>query len=298
MKKHVRAQLRALSTMLRFVLGFALFGIVSAAYNDTFARNEMLFLSAAAYSLTPNLCLPKVLKSVQVDCGMTTFSGDCAAFVGVAPSRNAVFLAFRGTQGFVQLMVETGQTALTLKRASPAGGTVSSYFLDVFNKLWNGGLSAALTDAKAKYPDYELWVTGHSLGGALASIGAGVAAKQGIFPSGSIKLYTLGQPRTGDSAYANAINSLVPEAYRVVNSRDLVPHVPPYGLVGYKHHKNEVWYSFGMSSGARFQQCASDGFIGCSNPDALNVNVLDHINYFGKIIVTICPNTIPFSVFK
>ncbi|KAH7672998.1 Lipase, partial [Aphelenchoides avenae] len=126
----------------------------------------------------------------------------------------------------------------------------------------------------------------------------GVTAKQGIFPSSSIKLYTLGQPRTGDSTYANAINQLVPESHRVVNSRDLVPHVPPYGLLGYQHHKSEVWYSLGMSNGASFQQCASDGLTGCSNPDVLNANVLDHITYFGQIIVTVCPNTIPFNVFK
>ncbi|KAH7713198.1 class 3 lipase protein [Aphelenchoides avenae] len=225
--------------MFRLAVIFAVVGTSSAAYNATFARDEIFYLSAAAYSLTPNACLPKVapdaqvLKSVITDCGAGAFTGSCAGFVGVAPSRNAVFLAFRGTAGFVQLIIETGQTALTAKKASPAGGTVSSYFLDVFNKLWNGGLSAALADAKAKYPGYELWVAGHSLGGALASIGAGVNAKQGIFPSSSIKLYTLGQPRTGDSTYANAINQLVPESHRVVNSPDLVPHVPPYGLLGY-----------------------------------------------------------------
>ncbi|KAH7693818.1 Lipase [Aphelenchoides avenae] len=290
--------------MLRLTVIFALLGAAAASYNASFARNEIFYLSAAAYSLTPNACLPKVapdaqeLKSVITDCGAGVFTGSCAGFVGVAPSRKAVFLAFRGTAGFVQLIIETGQTALTAKKASPAGGTVSSYFLDVFNKLWNGGLSAALADAKAKYPGYELWVTGHSLGGALASIGAGVTAKQGIFPSSSIKLYTLGQPRTGDSAYANAINQLVPESHRVVNSRDLVPHVPPYGLLGYQHHKSEVWYSLGMSNGASFQQCTSDGLTGCSNPDVLNANVLDHITYFGQIIVTVCPNTIPFNVFK
>ncbi|KAH7709188.1 class 3 lipase protein [Aphelenchoides avenae] len=83
-------------------------------------------------------------------------------------------------------------------------------------------------------------VTGHSLGGATASIGAGVAAKQGIFPSSSIKLYTFGQPRTGNGDYATAHAKQVPETYRVVHAHDLVPHVPPLGFEGYKHHKSEV----------------------------------------------------------
>ncbi|KAH7680095.1 class 3 lipase protein, partial [Aphelenchoides avenae] len=163
----------------------------------------------------------------------------CAGYVGVAPSSKAVFLAFRGTSGFVQLVVETGATALSSKKQSPVGGQVGTYFLEVINKLWNGGLFSGLTSLKDKYPDYQLWVTGHSLGGALASIGAGLAAKMELFPSSNIRLVTFGQPRTGDDAYASALDQLVPESYRVTHSRDPVAHIAPYGLLGYKHHKNE-----------------------------------------------------------
>lgn len=87
----------------------------------------------------------------------------------------------------------------------------------------------------------------------MASIGAGVAAKTGIFPSSSIKLYTFGQPRTGNGDYAVAhakqveiitrrvlygVLLQVPETYRVVHAHDLVPHVPLLGFEGYKHHKS------------------------------------------------------------
>lgn len=44
----------------------ALFHLATAAYNDSFARKEMLYLSAAAYSLTPELCLKNVIPDAEV----------------------------------------------------------------------------------------------------------------------------------------------------------------------------------------------------------------------------------------
>lgn len=52
--------------MLRLTVIIALIGVAAAAYNATFARNEIFYLSAAAYSLTPNACLPKVAPDAQV----------------------------------------------------------------------------------------------------------------------------------------------------------------------------------------------------------------------------------------
>lgn len=52
-----------------------------------------------------------------------------------------------------------------------------------------------------------------------------------------------------------------------------------------------------MGANAAYSQCASDGFTGCSNPDLLNVNVLDHLWYFGVFVAGACPNTPIFSIF-
>ncbi|KAH7700214.1 hypothetical protein AAVH_32672, partial [Aphelenchoides avenae] len=51
--------------MFRLAVIFAVVGTSSAAYNATFARDEIFYLSAAAYSLTPNACLPKVAPDAQ-----------------------------------------------------------------------------------------------------------------------------------------------------------------------------------------------------------------------------------------
>lgn len=52
-------------------------------------------------------------------------------------------------------------------------------------------------------------MTGHSLGGAMASIAAATAVKKGYFTSANVLLYDFGQPRTGDNNYAAAHDTLV-----------------------------------------------------------------------------------------
>ena len=71
----------------------------------------------------------------------------------------------------------------------------------------------------------NLWFTGHSLGGALASIAAGVMAENKYPVYG---IYTFASPRLGDDVFAEQLDKAVEGPhFRVVNSLDLVPHVPP-----------------------------------------------------------------------
>jgi len=71
----------------------------------------------------------------------------------------------------------------------------------------------------------RLWLTGHSLGGALCSLCAGMLIENGYKVHG---IYTFASPRPGNGAFQQGLNDKVKGPhYRVVNSGDIVPHVPP-----------------------------------------------------------------------
>ncbi|MBL4679813.1 MAG: lipase family protein [Pseudomonadales bacterium] len=71
----------------------------------------------------------------------------------------------------------------------------------------------------------KIWVTGHSLGGALCSLYAGMLIENSYSIYG---VYTFASPRPGDESFATALNTRVSGPhYRVVNTGDIVPHVPP-----------------------------------------------------------------------
>lgn len=71
----------------------------------------------------------------------------------------------------------------------------------------------------------KIWITGHSLGGALSSLFAGMLLENEYSVYG---LYTFASPRPGDGAFEKLLNKKVTGPhYRVVNFGDVVPHVPP-----------------------------------------------------------------------
>lgn len=80
--------------------------------------------------------------------------------------------------------------------------------------------------ANARTEKQSLWVAGHSLGGVMALIaGAAFAFAEGQTVHG---IYTFGQPRAGNCAFAGNFNKKLQSVlFRVVNDDDLVPHVPP-----------------------------------------------------------------------
>ncbi|KAI0028365.1 Alpha/Beta hydrolase protein [Vararia minispora EC-137] len=114
-----------------------------------------------------------------------------------------------------------------------------------FQSAWNTLADKATTIVReqlAAYPGYAVVTTGHSLGGALASLAA-VAVKQ-AHPTVYVLLLVceIFEPRTGNAAFAAFVNGLIgsKNIYRVVHSYDGVPTMVPRAL-GYRHSGTEYW---------------------------------------------------------
>ncbi|WP_013324433.1 lipase family protein [Gloeothece verrucosa] len=72
-------------------------------------------------------------------------------------------------------------------------------------------------------PDTQVYVTGHSLGGALATL-ATLHIKEMKFFNNPPILYAFANPRAGGRIFAQNFNGL--ECFRIANSEDIVPTVP------------------------------------------------------------------------
>jgi hypothetical protein len=274
----------------QLLLIFAFFiGTSFSAFDESFARNKALPLSAAAYSDVPENCLTnRFVKTVlkgkyRVNCD--EFKKDtCFAFSAVNHADGAIILSFRGSAGFLQLVSEGVDSIFTKKTVSPIGGDVSEYFYNAYQKLWDAGMKNDFLSLKNSFPDYEVWITGHSLGGAMATVAASNIVKYGYIATSKLKLYTFGQPRTGDKTYATAHDALIPESYRLTHSRDMVPHIPPENLLSYFHHKNEVWYDNDMTLGSGHVECDADEDKKCSDGLLIKLSIQDHLHYYNTDI--------------
>jgi hypothetical protein len=92
-----------------------------------------------------------------------------------------------------------------------------------------------------------LFITGHSLGAALAALAALRAAKAGMPPAA---VYTFGMPRVGGPQFAASYASLSKVTYRLVHGIDLVARVPPGSRGGFHH----VGHLLQCATGAKFDK--------------------------------------------
>jgi hypothetical protein len=163
---------------------------------------------------------------------VTFLNGIDGALVGVTATE--ILVAFRGTlpfektdwNGFVEILHDWANDAdASLRPVSYSTGFVHTGFAKSLDALWTSVLAAVAAQTATGLP---IIVTGHSKGGALATLAALRLFKNGITPS---EVYTFGSPRTGNTAFANDYEANITQHWRFEHSDDIVPHVPPSATV-------------------------------------------------------------------
>lgn len=139
----------------------------------------------------------------------------------IAWNSRAVIISFRGTELKSRSALHEIKTDLNAKPiAFDCGGKVHRGFNDGLNEIWHGpeGLRDVIDQLTSTSPKRPLWITGHSLGGALASLCfARIPQATG--------LYTYGAPRVGNAEFVSLFKERC--AWRIENAGDPIPLIPP-----------------------------------------------------------------------
>lgn len=115
-------------------------------------------------------------------------------------------------------------------------GKVHAGFYSALRKVWGVALpnGEILPKRLVNRGSKTIWMTGHSLGGALAVLCAAQALFVSRIPVQGV--YTFGQPRVGTKEFAAAVNERLGSGiFRFVNDRDIVPRVPLFSM-GFCHY--------------------------------------------------------------
>jgi len=150
-----------------------------------------------------------------------------------ASGRDYDVLMCRGTEGKLADIRTDAQCPLL---PWPAGTNTKAH------QGFSSQADEILADLALHHPrvglERPLWVTGHSLGGALAVLVAfRLSQSSGVKLAG---LVTFGQPKVGDAELSQSLTQqLLPIYRRYVNQRDIVPKMPP--LPAYRH-SGQLYY--------------------------------------------------------
>lgn len=135
---------------------------------------------------------------------------------------DSIVLSFRGTEDELD-------DWLTDARISKVGG-IHRGFKQALDRVWPRVMKAVVKAHRGQ----QVYITGHSLGGALATLASMRLSSPITYTFGSPRVFSLAMARKYDKAKVN---------YRLVNKLDFVPRLPPR-LLNYCHVGRFVYINF------------------------------------------------------
>lgn len=220
---------------------------------DLFGQFQLMAqYSAAAYCSgnnnspdTPITCPAQTCPLLEaagvrsVDEFENTKGADDTGFIAVDETNRLIVLSFRGSRSgpnwFHDLNFRHMDTDLCPNCRVHRG----------FWTAWveiRDAIKADVLQVLEAHPDFRFAITGHSLGGALATLAAGEIRKMNDDLGRRTELYSFGSPRLGDELTVDFLSKQSTLSYRITNRKDPVPRLPP-SIFGFSHTLPEYYIS-------------------------------------------------------
>ena len=179
------------------------------------------------------------------------FDGETSTQAFTATDANRRFLSFRGTES------NNPRDWVVDSRFKPrpaALGSVHSGFDGALDEVWEEVLEEIGEDVR------PLVITGHSLGGGLATLAAARLADTGSPPAA---VYVYGCPRTGLAGFRDGYDATLRDVtFRIINHIDIVTRVPLL-IQGYRAPGQRMYFdrNGGFHPDAGAWQIAKDDLV-------------------------------------
>ncbi|KAF2995168.1 hypothetical protein E8E14_002256 [Neopestalotiopsis sp. 37M] len=169
-------------------------------------------------------------------------NGDSSQRANIYHSESlGIIVAYEGTNLSSLISIVHDVTAIAVPPSLALGIPLDNFVYGGWQDAWLAtwvGVQQGLREVTAQYNTSKIVVTGHSLGAAIALLGALAIEKE----FGNVdKVIAYGVPRVGNPAFANSFDKIFSGRYTgVTNGNDWVPSVP-FEWMGYRHPSGMVW---------------------------------------------------------
>lgn len=265
----------------------------SASAYDMGTLNKLLHLSSVTYCSSANLrpwtcsrCHDSSISDYTLDLIGIDNKQNLQALVGYFNESQSIAVSFRGT---IATSIKNWIDDLTFEQIpydwpGYTGAKVHEGFFHAYHNSLAAQIRQSVQNLKTEHPNAKLLVTGHSLGGAMALICAmDLYNLTRMMPS----LYTFGEPRVGNAAFATLITKTIVNATRMTNHNDIVVHIPPEAM-NFRHHPLELWIHTTSSSPNTIKECDTSGEDPTCADSVLGDSIGDHLHYLGVPLESGC----------
>ncbi|EAS02396.1 lipase family protein (macronuclear) [Tetrahymena thermophila SB210] len=194
-------------------------------------------------------------------------------YCGFVKDSQNIVISFRGSDNLRNWMSNLNCRKFNYQKCDKCN--VHEGIYNIYSSFQNKLTECALNLIK-QYPQASIIITGHSLGGALATLQAVDIKTQ--YPDYSIELVTFGSPRVGNQKFSDYANNLLKNnSVRITNKKDVIPHLP-FKFFDFYHTGQEMWIVDEISFKT---DCKQGEDQNCSASVKPNLSINDHLYYFG-----------------
>lgn len=194
-----------------------------------------------------------------------------AGFISISYDTLEIICSFRGSKKWKQVF--NGLDIDTVPYVAEKSVNVHEKFQNAYL------LMRPLVDIMKGYADqfheFKIVFTGHSLGGAIASMASVEYHLRYPEDTGRLLMVNFGSPRVGHESWAKFVNGLRFSKHRVVNVGDPIAHFP-LNTFGYHHHR-ELW----MLGGEEKDEEELELLQNSDDLNVLDTSIDKHMEYYG-----------------
>ena len=216
-----------------------------------------------------------------------TIGTDDTGFLAVDDTNKVIVLAFRGS-----VSSENWHQDLKMLKVHHLDLCDKCHIHKGFWESWvqiRDEIKERVQQLVAAYPEYRFVITGHSLGGAVATLAAGDIRKVSDDLAKRTELFTFGSPRVGNKAAAKFLSKQSSLSYRITSIDDPVPRLPAITF-NYRHTSPEYWiFANPENPGSRNILVLNGYYNICGNSGTTGLNFERHGQYFSKSLAECGP---------
>ncbi|KAJ2725250.1 hypothetical protein GGI07_001383 [Coemansia sp. Benny D115] len=226
-------------------------------------------------------CEDKLFRQVMLNTTWHSPQPISDGYIGINTGDKEVYVVWTGTRRVRSIIADS----LVIFQEYPAeipGSSVHSGFYAITNAVYPHILKN-IRAAAEDYPDHKVVFLGHSLGG------------DNEYDKDRIRVWTFGEPRVGNKPFSEYYTQMLGnQTFRVTKQADIVPHVPPWQILGYQHHPLEIHI---INKDYDFYVCKNtvrEDLEGAYRWPTIDTGIPDHVDYFGMPDITLFDPIIEF----